>query len=647
MFNFIKRKRFSHDIEPNEVLIDNLANKKEKELDLSEKRLEVPIHRSLNFIFALSFFLVGALYFKAINLQILHHKELSELSNKNQFTFYKIKAQRGVIYDRNLKQLVFNKTVFHLTCDKNKLPTDPLQKAQIIQLLSQIFNQDPNFLKEKLEKESIQFKNISYQNLFLIETQPELFKGCEISQETKREYLDGENFSHVIGYLGKVTKEEIEKDPEMYSLLDYSGKSGIEAFYEEILRKIPGKLKIEKDALGRTISQEIISSPKPGKSIVLTIDSNLQKKIKELLEKRLKEVNGERAAAVALDPSNGEILALVSLPSFDNNIFSDADPEKISALFRDPKNPLFNLAISGEFLVGSIIKPIIAIGALEEKVINPYQKIDCHGEIVIPNPWNPDNPTIKKDWKAHGITDLKKAIAESCNVYFYTIGGGYPGYQGLGVEKIKKYLKIFNWGEKTGIDLLGEKEGLIPDPQWKLEKFKEPWRDGDTLNLSIGQGFVLATPLQVAVSFSAIANGGKIFQPHLLKQIIDDSIFPPQVLYEFTPKILKENFVSQNSIEEVRKGMRAAVTGENAPSATAILLNSLSISSAAKTGTAEIVKKGEKTYNNWIVVFAPYENPKIVLVIVISGVRAREVESQLIVVPVAKDILEWYFSGEK
>jgi penicillin-binding protein 2 len=212
----------------------------------------------------------------------------------------------------------------------------------------------------------------------------------------------------------------------------------------------------------------------------------------------------------------------------------------------------------------------------------------------------------------HGPTDLKKAIAESCNVYFYIVGGGFEERKGLGVTKIKKYLELFNLGRPTGIELLGEAGGLIPDPEWKKRRFSDPqekiWRDGDTYNLSIGQGFILATPLQIATAFSALVNGGKIFQPQLVQKIVDSE---RNLLKEIEPKIIHELNVDPKNLEIIKEGMLQAVTGENSPQATAVLLNSLPIKVGAKTGTAEAWQRGEKIYHTWITVFAPYENPKL------------------------------------
>lgn len=649
MFNFLNKEKeyFKKDIEPHEVLLDKMAKKKEREFGLSEKKLEIPILKPLRLFRLFSIILIIFLFFRLFQLQIIEGKHFTLESQANRYLFNKIQAQRGVIYDRHFHQLVFNREIFNLVLHKEKLPKEESEKEKVLTKVSQILKIEREKLQEKIEKEKspvLVLENIDRKTLIILETTLYQLPGFEIIRSLRRYYPEREYCSHLIGYTGIVSEEELKQEPEIYSPLDEVGKYGLEASFEKILRKKPGKIRIERDALGRVISQEIVSLPESGNSLVLWLDIGLQKKIKDSLEKRIQELGAKKAAAVAMDPRSGGILALLSLPSFDNNLFSFKDNEKILQLLKDPNQPLFNRAISGEYVPGSTIKPLIAVGILEENIVDPIKKINCQGKIIIPNPWDPTSPTIKKDWKTHGPTDLRKALAESCNVYFYTFGGGFGG-EGLGVKRIKKYLELFGWGKKTGIALAGEREGLIPDPEWKEKYFHDPkekiWRDGDTYNLAIGQGFVLATPLQVASAFCAIANGGTLFQPQLVQKIVDAS---KNVIEEIKPQVIRENFINPQTIKIVREGMRQAVTGENSPSATATLLNSLPVSAAAKTGTAEFYLKGKKFYHTWVTVFAPYENPEIVLTLVIEDVPEKEIEHQLTVLPVAKEILEWYFT---
>jgi len=378
-----------------------------------------------------------------------------------------------------------------------------------------------------------------------------------------------------------------------------------------------------------------------GKSLVLWLDSELQKKIEEELKKKLKEVGAEVAAAVALDPKTGGILALVSLPGFDNNLFSKGmSEEEWEQIDNDPLKPLFNQVISGGYPTGSAIKPLIASAALEEEIISPQKKINCQGQIEVEHKYEPEITYIYRDWKTHGWTDMRKAIAESCNVYFYHLGGGYGDQEGLGPTRIKNYLELFGWGSKTGIDLPQEAEGFLPDPSWKKEELGEIWYDGDTYNLSIGQGYIRVTPLQMAASFVPITNGGKLFQPQVAKEIIDSD---KNLIKEIEPEIIREGFIKSENLEVVRQGMRQAVTNGTATG----WLDQLGVQTAAKTGSAQTGKKDPKDkkdyLDNWITVFAPYEDPQIVLTIMINDVK----DGQVVTPPVAKAILEWYFDQNR
>ena len=634
------------EIEPHEVLLDKLAKKKEEELGISQKKFETPLFkRVFQGFFYFSILLLFLLFLRTFQFQVIEGKELSILAFENRYIFHKIQAQRGVIYGRNLKQLVFNRPSFDFVCEKNNLPQEGYERKRVLNEVSQILKIKPESL-EKIIREAAEsenftfpvFQNLDNLTLLILETRIGELPGFEISENSIREYKEGETFSHLIGYMGKIKTEELRGESEFYSIFDYVGRDGVENSYEKVLRKNPGKIKIERDAKGNIISKEIVSLPESGKSLVLYLDSDLQKKIKEVLEKKVKEVGAKGAAAVALDPKTGGVLAQVSLPGFDNNIFSKGNQKEIQELL-DPKNDsLFNRAIKGKYLTGSTIKPLIASAALEEKIISPEKKINAQGKISVQDQWNPEKVWEYNDWAVHGWTDMRKAIAQSVNVYFYTIGGGYGDQKGLGPTKIKEYLEKFGWNQKTGIDLPGEVEGFIPDPSWKKSYFErkedQVWVDGDTYNLSIGQGFLQITPLEVAVSFVPIANGGKLLKPQVVQKIVDEG---KNTVKEFGPVILKESFIDPENLKVVREGMRQAVTGENSPKASATLLNSLPVSAAAKTGTAEL---GGDYYHNWLTVFAPYDDPQIVLTIVIEKVKGVKVAT----LPIAKEVLEWYFT---
>jgi len=660
-FRYKKLKtNFHEDIEPQEILLDKLAQKREEEIGVSEKKLEVLLPKIvLQGIFIVFSILVFLFFARIFYFQVIEGKNLSKLAEQNKFIIYSIQANRGIIYDKDLKPLVFNLPSFDLVLKKNYLPESDIEKKKILNKISQILKIDPkeieNSINQSPDSEIIIARNLDHQALIVLEARSGEFPGFEIKRNSIRDYIDGEVFAHLIGYMGKISSEELKKSPDFYSITDYIGKDGIEKSYEEVLRENPGKLQIERDALGNIVSKKIISLPESGKSLVLWLDSDLQKKIEETLEKKVKEVGAKGAVAVALDPKTGGVMALVSYPSFDNNLFSKGiSQEEWKKINEDPLKPLFNRAIAGTYLTGSTIKPLIASAALEEKIISPDKKInDSEGKIVVQDYWNPEKVWEYKDWKIHGWTDMRKAIAESCNVYFYTVGGGYGDQEGLGPTRIKEYLEKFGWNQKTGIDLPEEVEGFIPDPNWKKSYFErkedQVWVDGDTYYLSIGQGYLKITPLEVVTAFSAIANGGKLLQPQVVQKIIDTSISSvstlskaewvdseKNVVEEFKPKIIRQNFIDPKNLQVVREGMRQAVTAGSATG----WLDTLSVSAAAKTGTAEL---GNDRYHNWITVFAPYDDPQIVLTILIENVKGV----QAAVLPVAKEVLSFYFSESK
>lgn len=635
------RVRFKEDIEPQETFLDSLAQKKEEELEISQRKFETPLSKNILQGFLIFIFvLISFLFARTFQFQVIEGKDLSLLAEGNKFKIYQVRAERGVIYDTEGNQLVWNKPSFDLVLDKKSLPEQIDEKEKVLKEVSVLINKDFSDVKKEIEEndysEILVSENLDYMTLISLEARIGELTGFQIRNNTVRDYKDGENFAHIIGFTGKINAEELKANPDFYSIFDWVGRSGVEKSYEEVLRKNPGKLRAEKDALGNLISQEIISLPESGKSLVLWLDSELQTKIKEELEKQAKIVGTEKAVALAMDPKTGGILAMVSLPDFDNNLFQKgADQEALNSLLNDQKKSLLNRVIAGLYPIGSTIKPLIASAALEEKIISPDKKInDNKGFIVIPNPWDPSSPTIKNDWAIHGRTDMRKAIAESCNVYFYTVGGGYEDQDGLGPTRIKKYLQLFGWDQKSGIDLAGEVSSFVPDKEWKKETLGEPWVDGDTYNLSIGQGFIKVTPLEVVTAFSAIANKGKLLQPQVVQKIVDSE---KNVVQELKPQIIRENFIDPANLQIVREGMRQAVTGVNSPQASSIVLNSLPVSAAAKTGTAEL---GGDRYHNWVTVFAPYDDPQIVLTVMLENIKGVQAAA----LPVAKNVLEWYFT---
>ena len=613
-----KIRNAQNDIELHEIFLDKMAQKKEGEMGISERKIEVPLLRNvLSGLFFFTVFIAFFLFARTFQLQVTQNDKFVALAEENKFVIQSTQAIRGIIYDKNFNPLVSNQSASDLICRKNTLPES---KEKIIEEISEIINLSPEDILEKIENSKeptvLISSNVDHQKLIALKIKiaSGFLPGFELQENTIRNYVDGESFAHIIGYQRKTGE-----------------KTGLEQSYDSILTEKAGQILTERDALGNILSQNIISSPEPGQSLILWLDSDLQKKVVEELKESLKNVGAKSGMAVAMNPQTGGVLALVSLPSYDNNLFSKGiSQDQWNELYNNPLNPLFNRVISGQYPTGSTIKPLVATAALEENLLDPLKQIYCSGKIRIKNKyWPLIEPEYYdfRDWDVHGSTNMRKAIAQSCNVYFYTIGGGYKEQQGLGPSRIKKYLELFGWSKKTGIDLPGENKGFIPSPEWKLEIKQENWWDGDTYHLAIGQGNVLATPLQIASSFTAIANNGKLMKPSMVQEIRDK-----EEIIRIEPEVIRENFINPENLQVVREGMREAVLYGSS-----VLLNNLPVEAAAKTGTAEIVKEGH--YHNWVTVFAPYDNPQIVLTVMVENVRGMQAAA----LPIAEGVLDWYF----
>ena len=628
--NKYKVKNSEGNIETHEIFLDNLAKKKEENLGFSEKKLEVLLKERVIYALFIIFLLFSLIFFvKIFYWQIIDGKKLYNSAQNNKGKFSLIRSERGIIYDRNLKKLVLNSPIFDLLCDRrnfNSFVTGAVEKIEDIAI---IVGKNPEILKKEIEESTesqiLISQNISHENLLILETRINEFPGCRIERNTARDYTFSESFSHILGYTGRINQTELD-NVSNYAVNDYIGKQGVEKSYEEFLRGMPGKLKEEKNAVGIKFGEKILSEPESGKNLVLSIDSELQNRIYDELKKGIEKIGSKKGAAVAIDPNNGQVLALVSYPSYDNNLFSKGiSQEEFAQIQNNSANPLFNRAIAGQYPTGSTIKPFIASGVLQEKIISPDKQINDKGYIEVRSQYDPNIVWRYGGIEPHGWVDMKEAIAVSSNIYFYTVGGGYADQQGLGPTRIKKYLELFGWGQKTNIDIPGEFQGFIPYPEWKKQTKNESWWDGDTYNLSIGQSDLKVTPLQVAMAYGSIANGGTLYKPQIVQKIIDG--------LEFKPEIIRYNFIGAQNLQIIKEGMRDGVLYGSSVS-----LNNLPVHVASKTGTAETSRKGY--YNAWVSAFAPYENPEIVLVITIEDVDSLRAAT----LPVAKEILRWYFS---
>jgi penicillin-binding protein 2 len=544
-----------------------------------------------------------------------------------------ISAERGIIYDKNMKPLVSNVPTFSLYLIPSDFPKKEEERLSAIGSLAEVIKIDPIEIEETLKSASpysyvpvLLRENIDYEEAIRLKIESARLSGVDLQLESRREYLKGDSdsvksLSHILGYVGKISEKELEKNKD-YSPNDFMGKTGLELFYESTLRGKTGKKQIEVDALGKEKSVIAKEDPVSGKNIILTMDVDLQKKTEEILAKHLNAGHKSRAAMIVMNPQNGKILSMVSLPTFDNNLFARGISTKdYEALTNDPDNPLFGRAIMGEYPSGSTIKPTIAAAALEEGIIKKNTSFLSTGGLKVASWFFPD-------WKAggHGWTNVTRAIAESINTFFYIIGGGYEDFQGLGVEKIVEYAKLFGFGSKLGIDLPNEADGFLPSKEWKEKTKGEQWYIGDTYHLSIGQGDIAVTPLQICAATAVFANGGTLYEPHFLDTVESSSTLKKDY-------IIRKDFIKKENIDIVRAGMRETVVSGSAQK-----LLDLPVSSAGKTGTAEW--QTNKPPHAWFTAFAPYENPEIAITVLVEEGE----EGSRISLDIAHEFLQWYFS---
>ena len=619
-----------------------MRNKKEKfkggEIEdylfsVSEKesaRIEFPLEKKkLGFFWLVVVFFLFILGGRVFYLNVVRGSYYKEIAKENSIRSIPIKAPRGKILDRFGNVLVNNVPSIDVIFIPSDLPKNSDEIKRISLEISKIFSLNEGDVLAKLSSIDplsssplLLKENISQEEYLMLEEKKTSFPGILTDKTAIREYPDSSIFSHILGYIGKIDKKELEGD-ENYLMTDYVGKQGIEKSYEKYLKGKNGGVKMEVDSLGNIKTARGIVAPEPGNDLILGVDYELQKHIYDGLSEILEKTNTKTAAAVAIDPRNGEVRALISLPSFDNNLFSGKiSQENYLSLINDPNRPLFNRAISGEYPPGSTIKPLVAVAGLSEGVINESTSVNCGGGISI-------GSYSFRDWKTHGSgIDVKKAIAESCDVFFYSVGGGYGGISGLGIDKMAKYEKLFGLGEKMGIDIPGEASGFIPSKEWKLEKLGEKWYTGNDYHASIGQGFVTATALQVANYVATIANGGTLYEPRIVSKIIDKN----QETTNNSSLVARKNFVSPQILKIVQEGMRQTVLSGSARS-----LGDLPVSVAGKTGTAQFGSE-DKTHA-WFVSYAPYENPELAMVILVEGGG----EGSSSAVPVTKEVYKWYF----
>ncbi len=557
-------------------------------------------------------FMVAAIFFLLLlrlwHLQILNADDYRSKSEDNRLRFVPIAASRGAIMDRNATVLVSNQPSFSLAV----VPQEVKDKEALLDQLVSLLGIDREELAERWKKGQgraryypiVLAANITRDQVEIIEENHLRLPGVEIEVKPVRQYASGMLASHLMGYIGEVSEDELSrKGNEAYNPGDYIGKNGIERAWEAVLHGRDGGRQLEVDARGRVLRTISETQPLVGNSVVLTIDARIQQGAESAF--------GEQAgAAVAMDVNSGEILAFVSNPGFDPALFSGKMPPDVwKQYLEDKRRPLENKALSGQYPPGSTFKIITALAGLENNLVDENSSVSCSGAYRM-------GTSTFRCWNrhGHGSVDLKKSLRESCDVYYYHLG------ERLGVDRIAAMAKQFMLGSPLGIGLKHEKGGLIPSTAWKQKRFGKAWIRGETPSVSIGQGYVLMTPIQLASMIATVANEGTIYRPQLVKRIVDAD---GRTLREFGPERIGTTGVSARSFRLVKQGL-FAVVNERGGTGGAARVGYVTV--AGKTGTSQVVKlragRGGIPYqyrdHALFVAFAPFEKPEIAVAVVIE-----------------------------
>ncbi|HEY59890.1 MAG TPA: penicillin-binding protein 2 [Anaerolineae bacterium] len=661
----------------------------------------------VKFIYALVIVIFGFFNLRLFNLQILQSRAYVDQAEENRTTTISIPAQRGIIYDRNGIVLARNIASYNVTITTANLPEDEGAKQQIFRELSELINVPVTH--GRLTDETVKTFtpcqtdfgineiviiadtnapytpmrikcDIEQETAMIISEKSNDWQGVEVEIEPIREYPTGELTAEVIGFLGPIPAalEEEYRELGFQPGRDKVGYAGVEATLQDTLGGKNGSRIVEVDVAGKIIRDlEPPIDPVAGLNMKLTIDTRLQAAAKAALvgeiqwwNRYFNEIRSSNGVVIAINPKTGEVLALVSYPTFENNRMTRFIPayyyEQLSV---DPNRPLFNHAVSAEHPPGSVYKMATAIGAINEEVVSPYRSLETPEKITIIEKYSPNDPGTPRefvDWKegGHGVANFLKGIAWSVDVYFYKISGGYGDEvpEGLGIWRMSEYARALGCGQETGIELPGEADGLVPDPTWKRINLSENWSTGDTYIAAMGQGYVLSTPLQVLVSFAILANDGKYMQPTLVHTVMDSDLnivepFIPQELWDITTDPLIEIFDENNLpsgekkiveswiIDLAQEGMRMAVTEGTAEKP----FKGMEIPTAGKTGTAEycdnvaqeknLCQPGNWPAHAWYIGYGPYDDPEIAVVaFVYNGGEGASVAA-----PIVRKVLEAYF----
>ena len=593
-----------------------------KEAAKSEKNL---LALSLG-VTALFFILIMRLWY----LQIIKAEDYQNLSENNRLRLVPVAAPRGTILDRNGKLMIWNRPSFSVVLFKQDVKDKDLLLGQLIRYLEL----EREELYEKWNKSRGRAKyfpitvasGITQDQLEFLEENRLNLPGVDVQMKPIREYADGGTAVHLVGYIGEISEQDLARDEfSHYNSGDYVGKNGLERVWEKVLHGLDGGRLMEVDARGRVLRTVTETVPAIGKSLILTLDRTIQQRAEEAL-------GAKAGAAVAMDVRTGEILAFASSPAFDPELFSGRIPKKIwNGYLEDLRRPLINKVLTGQYPPGSTFKIITALAGLEEGLVDEHTTVSCNGSYTLGN-------RTFHCWQrhGHGSVNLKMALKQSCDVYFYHLADR------LGVDRIAAYARKYRLGLPTGIGLEHEKPGLIPTTEWKEKKYQQKWARGETVSVGIGQGYVLMTPLQLVSMTASVANGGTVYRPYVVKKVVDQE---GKVLSEFKPEVLGTTGISQRSLQLVKSGLQAVV---NEPGGTGGAARLAEVTVAGKTGTSQVVKLRSGKGNPYqfrdhalFVAFAPVENPEIAVAVVVEhGEHGGSAAA-----PVAKAIFRAYFEG--
>jgi len=564
-------------------------------------------------------------------LQVGQGETWRSLSENNRIRLQRLAATRGLIYDRNGDPLVDNRPSFDVVV----VPEDTEDLAATIQRVARFLRVPDLNVKQLVQAargrppyESLVIRrDVDYDAVVALETHQLELPGVSLDAGPLRTYPYGPVGSHLFGYVGEISESELGQKPG-YRMGDLIGKAGAEKSWETRLRGVPGGQQIEVDALGRKLRVMSRVPQTQGNNMILSVDRRLQL----FIEQRMAEHEG---SVVVMKPDTGEILAMVSKPTFDPNVFARGiRRDEWRQLTNDRLKPLNNRAIHGQYPPGSTFKIVTAAAALEESQVTPFTRIFCGGSYRFAN-------RTFRCWKrgGHGSVDLHRALVESCDVYFYQVGVK------LGVDAIADYSHRFGLGEPTGIALDHEKPGLIPSTGWKRARFGEPWFQGETLSVAIGQGYVLATPLQMASVIATVANGGTRYRPHFVRRIENAT---GDVVEEILPEVVGTAGLRKSTLLQLREALRDVVNGPRGTGKKAKLPN---IDVGGKTGTSQVFKMGKQTKTHnlarhlrdhaWFVAFAPVDAPEIAIAVLIEHAGGG---GGAVAAPVAHDVADFYFA---